>query len=155
MVRSLPDASKYVYATNTAPDGSFTVTQSQYGRVLEVTRKNSVPAQIGKTSYAYDTHGRQYQVTDARNGTTTTTFNAADLPYTVTTPAPGSGQPAQTTTTYYSKLLQATNILYPDGTGVTNEYYLTGQLKKTSGSRTYPVEYRYDAQKVSVLTIDS
>ena len=129
MVRSLPDASKYVYATNTAPDGSFTVTQSLYGRVLEVTRKNSVPAQIGKTSYAYDTHGRQYQVTDARNGTTTTT--------------------------YYSKLLQATNILYPDGTGVTNEYYLTGQLKKTSGSRTYPVEYRYDAQKVSVLTIDS
>jgi len=29
MVRSLPDASKYVYATNTAPDGSFTVTKSQ------------------------------------------------------------------------------------------------------------------------------
>jgi YD repeat-containing protein len=89
--RGLPDASKYVYATNKAPDGSFTVTKSQYGRVLEVTRKNSGGSQIGKTTYAYDPHGRQYQVTDARNGTTTTTYNAADLPFTVTTPAPRHG----------------------------------------------------------------
>ena len=27
---------------------------------------------------------------------------------------------------------------------VTNEFYLTGQLKKTTGVRTYPVEYTYD-----------
>jgi hypothetical protein len=104
-----------------------------------------VPAQIGKTTYAYDFHGLQYQVTDARNGTTTTIYNNADLPYTLTSPAPGTGQPAQTSTTYYSKLLQATNAVYPDGTSLTNEYFVTGQLKKT-GSRTYPVEYRYDAQ---------
>ncbi len=29
---------------------------------------------------------------------------------------------------------------------MTNEYFLTGLLKKTYGSRTYPVEYTYDAQ---------
>lgn len=29
---------------------------------------------------------------------------------------------------------------------MTNEYYLTGQLKKSSGSRTYPLEYVYDGQ---------
>ena len=43
-------------------------------------------------------------------------------------------------------MLQATDIVQPDGTSVTNEYLQTGLLKKTSGSCTYPVEYTYDAQ---------
>ena len=30
------------------------------------------------------------------------------------------------------------------GGKVTNEFYLTGQIKKTTGVRTYPVEYTYD-----------
>ncbi|MDB6067534.1 MAG: type secretion protein Rhs [Pedosphaera sp.] len=34
----------------------------------------------------------------------------------------------------------------PDNTSITNEFYLTGQLKRTYGSRTYPVGYGYDAQ---------
>jgi len=34
----------------------------------------------------------------------------------------------------------------PDNTSVTNEFFLTGQLKKAYGSRTCPVEYTYDAQ---------
>jgi RHS repeat-associated protein len=111
-----------------------------------VTSKNSGGTQVGKTTYAYDPHSRQYRVTDARNGTATTTYNAADLPYTVTTPAPGTGQPAQTTTTYYSSMLQATNIVYPDGTSLTNEYWPSGLLKRTYGSRSYAVGYGYDAQ---------
>ena len=32
----------------------------------------------------------------------------------------------------------------PDNTSVTNEFFATGLLKKSSGSRTYPVEYTYD-----------
>ena len=36
------------------------------------------------------------------------------------------------------------NVVQPDGTSVFTEYYLTGELKKTWGSRTYPVEYTYD-----------
>ncbi len=144
--RALPDASKYVYLTNTAPDGSFTVTKSQYGRVLEVTRKNSGGSQIGKTTYAYDSHGRQSTVTDARNGATTYSFNAADLVSSVTTPAPGTGQPAQTTSTAYNLMLQATNVVYADGTSLTNEFYPSGELKRTYGSRTYPVGYGYSPQ---------
>ena len=31
-----------------------------------------------------------------------------------------------------------------DGTSVTNTYHATGERRRTSGSRTYPVEYTYD-----------
>ncbi|MBI2927472.1 MAG: hypothetical protein HYY24_17390 [Verrucomicrobia bacterium] len=34
----------------------------------------------------------------------------------------------------------------PAGASRANEFFLTGLLKKTSGSRTYPVEYTYDPQ---------
>src|SRR5207245_6851013 len=34
----------------------------------------------------------------------------------------------------------------PDNTSVTNVFYLTGELKLTYGSRTYPVGYSYDGQ---------
>jgi hypothetical protein len=33
-----------------------------------------------------------------------------------------------------------------ENTSLTNEYHLTGLLKKAYGSRTYPVEYTYDTQ---------
>ena len=36
---------------------------------------------------------------------------------------------------------------YPDATSMTNEYFLTGELKKTYGSRTYPVEYTYHGRR--------
>ena len=45
----------------------------------------------------YDPHGRQNQITDARNGTTILTYNNAGHVQTLTTPAPTKGQPAQTT----------------------------------------------------------
>jgi YD repeat-containing protein len=38
------------------------------------------------------------------------------------------------------------NIVYADGTSLTNVYYPTGQIQSTYGSRTYPVGYGYDAQ---------
>jgi hypothetical protein len=37
-------------------------------------------------------------------------------------------------------------VAHPDSTSVTNEYFQGGLLKKTSGSRTYPVEYTYHSQ---------
>jgi RHS repeat-associated protein len=42
--------------------------------------------------------------------------------------------------------LRAWKITQPDGTSVTNEFEKTGLLKKTYGGRTYPIEYKYDAQ---------
>jgi hypothetical protein len=70
----------------------------------------------------------------------------ADQITTVTTPVPAQGENAQTTTTYYDNMGRPWKIVLPDNTSVTNEYFLTGQLKKTSGSRTYPVKYTHDAQ---------
>jgi hypothetical protein len=50
-------------------------------------------------------------------------------------------------------MLQATNVVQPDGTSVTSEYYPTGQLKRQYGSRTYPVGYGYDyAGRVLTMT---
>ena len=43
-------------------------------------------------------------------------------------------------------MLQATNLVQPDGTSLTNEYWPSGLLKRTYGSRSYAVGYGYDAQ---------
>ena len=70
----------------------------------------------------------------------------ADQVTSVTTPPPGTGDPAQTTSTEYDELGRPKRIVYPDGSSVTNLYHLSGELKQTSGSLTYPVGYAYDAQ---------
>jgi YD repeat-containing protein len=133
--------------TSTSPDGSYTVSSFLNGRLTTVTRKDSGNNQISSTTYSYDAHGRQSATTDARNGITTSTFNNADLVSSTTTPNPGIlGSSAQTTLTYYNLMLQATNVVNPDGTSVTNRYSLTGLLTNTSGSRTFPVGYTYDPQ---------
>ncbi len=89
-------------------------------------------------------HGRQTSVVDARAGATTCACNAADLVASVTTPAPSFAEGPQTTRTWYNKMLQATNVVQPDGSSVFTGFYLTGELKRNYGSRTYPVEYTYD-----------
>ncbi len=154
--------SQTVYAGNggrtitaTAPDLSSTVSQSQDGRLVSVTRKDSTGAQIGQTSYQYDAHGRQWKTTDARNGDTTFTSNNADQVATVTTPDPDGSGPAtaQTTTALYDNMGHVWKVKQPDEMWVTNEYHLTGELKKTSGSRTYPVGYSYDyAGRMKTMT---
>ncbi len=50
-------------------------------------------------TYGYDAHGRQGTMTDARNGTTTCAFNAADQVTSMTTPAPGDGSAPQVSVT--------------------------------------------------------
>ena len=141
-------------ATAIAPDSSYATSAYSNGRLTSVTRKDSTGAQIGKTTVGYDPHGRQATVADARNGTTTYAFNDADLVTSTTTPNPGvPGGNAQTTTTYYNPTLQATNVVQPDGGSVSLEYWLTGQLKRQYGSRTFPVGYGYDdAGRMNLLT---
>lgn len=134
------------YLTNAAPNSTTNITQFSYGRPVSVTEKDSSNAQVTKTDINYDSHGRTYQSVDARNGATTYTYNNADQLATVTTPLPGTGQPAQITSTSYNTSLRAETVTQPDGTIVTNLYTGMGLLKKTSGARTYPVEYTYDAQ---------
>ena len=130
--------------TATAPDGSRTVSIYSFGRLQSSARFDASNNPLGGTSYTWDAHGRTYQVTDARNGTTTYEYNDADQVNKVTTPVPGGGQPAEVTATHYNTMLQADNVTQSDGNFVTNVYLLTGELGQQSGSRTYPVGYGFD-----------
>ncbi|HEY5915661.1 MAG TPA: RHS repeat-associated core domain-containing protein [Verrucomicrobiae bacterium] len=132
--------------TQTAPDSSTTVTVEQYGRLVSVTRYNASGGQVTQTSYGYDAHGRQAAVTDARSGTTMYTFNAADQVQTTTSPDPGNGTGPQTTANTFDNMGRVIAVQNPDGNTVSYLYLTNGLLKRVSGSRTYPVEYSYDAQ---------
>jgi RHS repeat-associated protein len=132
--------------TSSAPDGSYTVNHYLNGQLQSVTSRDAAEVQLGQTVYTYDPHDRLATATDARNGTTTYTYDNADRVLTVTSPAPGTGQSPQVTTKVYDNLGRVWKTVLPDGSSVTNEYFPTGLLKKTSGSRTYPVEYTYDGQ---------
>src|SRR5439155_9924686 len=66
------------YLTNTAPENSYTVSAYSYGRLSTVTRYSSTGAQLAKTTYGYDEHGRIKTLTDARNGAATYGYNGAD-----------------------------------------------------------------------------
>ena len=136
----------YRNVTTTAPDGSYTLNSFLNGRLQSSTQKLGTGTQIGRTTYTYDVHGRQWKVTDARNGTTIFTYDSADQVTTVTTPAPGNGQSAQTTVTAYDNLGRVKQVTRPDGTVASSEYYPMGLLKRSWGSQVYPVEYSYDAQ---------
>jgi len=144
-VKTLPSSGSYTI-TQTAPDSSYSIALYQNGRAASVTRYDSGSAQIGKTTYGYDAHSRANTMTDARTGTTTYTFNNADQMVSITSPPPGTGAGAQTTTTYFDAMQRATSIVQPDGATVNNVFSLRGELLRTSGSRNYPVGYSYDAQ---------
>jgi hypothetical protein len=64
----------------------------------------------------------------------------------VVSPSPDGIQSPQVTTNYFDNMSRIWKTSLPDATSVTNEYFTTGELRKTYGSRTYPVEYTYDAQ---------
>jgi RHS repeat-associated protein len=143
----------FVCHTNTAANGSYTVSQILFGRLFSNTSQDSLNNQLSSVTYAYDPHGRQSEVTDARNGTTIYGYNNADMVTSVTAPDPGNGQNLQTTFTYYNSRLQVSSVTAPDGVATTYEYYPSGELKRTYGGRTYPVGYSYDyAGRVKTLT---
>jgi RHS repeat-associated protein len=139
---------------STAPDGSTTESLFENGQLVSVIRKDALGNQLSAIGYSYDAHGRQSMITDARNGTTTYGYHPqADLVQTMTTPAPAAGKAPLVTTTYYDKSLRATNVVQPDNTSTFTEYYANGSLKKTWGSRTYPVAYTYDyADRMKTMT---
>jgi YD repeat-containing protein len=141
------------YATNRAPNGSYTVAGYVYGRLNSSIQYDSTNGQVGGVFYLYDAHNRLSQSTDARNGTTSYFYNAADLATNVTTPVPGNGSPSETTTTLYDVLLRPRVVVQPDNTAVTDVYVPTGELGSQYGSRTYPVTYTYDyAGRMQTMT---
>lgn len=95
--------------------------------------------------------GFTLRVTDVRSGTTTYSYFDDDQIHTVTTPDPdttksGDGYDPQTTTYAYDSAGRVETVTHPDGGVVSTTYWTTGQVKRTWGSRTYPVEYTYDPQ---------
>lgn len=133
--------------TQIAPDGSSTLTEYSEGLVVRVQARDSAQNTLSWIGYTYDAHDRLQTITDVVRGTATTyAYDALDRVLTVTTPAGTAGQPNQVTTYIYDDLGRVTQVTLPDATTVHNTYHPTGELKKTHGSRTYPVEYAYDAQ---------
>ena len=134
------------YVTNAAPDGSHSIQHFLHGKLQSVTRKDAGNTIISQVTYTYDAHGRQSTATDLRDGTSSFNHDDADRRIAMTTPPPGTGQPAQTTGYQYDYAGRVTVVSHPDGTSLTNEYEPTGLLSKKAGARTYPVQYGYDAQ---------
>ena len=141
------------YTTNTAPDGTLSVSASQFGRQVSSTTQHPQIGILSSTTYGYDAHGRMTANTDLRTGATTITYDNDDRQVTITTPVPSAAQNAQTTTMFYDDSGRAIGQLLPDGGTTTNLYYDTGELQRTSGTRTYPVEYTYDyAGRMKTMT---
>jgi YD repeat-containing protein len=139
--------------TQTGPDGTQTIQDFQSGRLISSTTQNSAIGTLNSTTTGYDAHRRQNSVTDARTGTTTFTFDDLDRVLTVTTPAPAAGESAQVTTSVYDEVGRVIRTQAADGLWTTNEYYLTGLYRKTSGARVYPVEYTFDyAGRLGTMT---
>ncbi|MBE7503048.1 MAG: RHS repeat-associated core domain-containing protein [Verrucomicrobiales bacterium] len=147
--------------TTTNPDGTSTVTVFEQGRQKSVTRLDKNGARVSQTTFAYDPFGRLQTQTDARNGPTTYAYYDDGQLHTVTTPDPDPGasgpglDPQTTSYTYYRDPAHGikTVTTLPDGGVVTQEYFPSGQLKKTWGARTYPAEYTYDrAGRMATLT---
>jgi RHS repeat-associated protein len=133
------------YLTNSAPDGTYTLTTFRDGRMVAAQAVHSSVGTLRQFIYGYDTHGRRSVETNVANSTATFSYyDAADRLVTNTVIAIDVA--AQTTVSVYDERGRLSRTIFPDGTSSTNEYYTTGLLKKTTGSRTYPVQYSYDSQ---------
>jgi RHS repeat-associated protein len=143
------------------PDHTSSVSVFYQGQQTSFTRYDSNSVQIARTTFAYDAFGRLLSSTDARNGTTFYTYYDDGQIHTVTTPDPeptasGSGYDPQTTSyTYFRDPVDGikTVTTLPDAGTVTQQFFPSGQLKKTWGARTYPAAYTYDRSgRVDTLT---
>jgi RHS repeat-associated protein len=135
--------------TITAPDNTRQVRRWVNGRLDREESWTSTPSLLTRVTYGYGPLGEVQTVTDLRQGTSTDimTYLAAGGATRVSQgPAPGNGQPAPVTTTTYDTSGRAIGRTEPDGGQVTYTYHPTGLLQSTTGSRTYPVVYGYDAQ---------
>ena len=114
-------------------------------RLVQSKTTDGGSAVLTQVDYGYDAHGRQSTTTDLRNGTTTRTFNNADLVVSTSTPSQSNGLP-QVTQILYNNIMRPIQVILPDGGVVKTDYYFDGLVKKTYGTRTTPVEYTYDGQ---------
>ncbi len=67
------------------------IAQYQAARLISETKKDSTGTQLGQTTNAFDPHGRQLTVTDARNGATSYGYDDADRVVSTISPVPAGG----------------------------------------------------------------
>jgi RHS repeat-associated protein len=144
---TVPGGSGLATTTLTAPDGSTHVTTVQDGLTTSQTRYDANGSQIAGTTMVYDAQQRLHTITDARDGTTTYSYTGDDQIASVTSPAPASGQSAETTAYTYDPQ-SGRKILETDGDGgtLTYSYLPSGELTQTGGSKSYAISYTYDGQ---------
>jgi hypothetical protein len=133
--------------TYTAPDNSVTVATYSHGRLQSVVKKDAGNNPNSSTAYTYDAFGRAQNSTDVRDCATSVSYwpNTA-LPSAVTTPLPGTGQAAETFAGSYDGVGRLTNLMFADGTVVTNWMTPLGLTGLADGSRQYPTGLGYDTQ---------
>ncbi len=133
----------------TTPDGTITTQVFTQEQLRSTTVAHPSIGTLHSTSFTYDPHGRVETSNNSRTGITRYTYFDDDQVHSVITPDPdlarsGPGYDPQVTTFGYDAAGRQSSVTQPDGGAVTTEYYPSGQIKKTFGARTYPVEYTYD-----------
>jgi RHS repeat-associated protein len=142
----------------TAPDQTVVTQVYVSDRLASETVTRDSLGVLSATSHQYDAHGRLWKSTDARSGTTTYAWFGDDQLESVLTPDPdpdrtGPGYDPQLTRFDYDAAGRRSIVTHPDNAVTTTTYYATGQVRKVSGGRAYPVEYTYDPQgRVKTLT---
>ena len=133
------------------PDGSSQVTTYTNGFLRSVARYDAAQGLLREEVYDYDTHGRVARITGP-GGPTAYTYDHLDRVVEVTLPPAEAGRVSLTLSNVYDTMGRLTQVIRPEGM-VSNEYFLTGALKRTFGAGTYPVDFTYDPQgRLETLT---
>ncbi|HXU76365.1 MAG TPA: RHS repeat-associated core domain-containing protein [Methylomirabilota bacterium] len=154
-------ASRKRTETETRPDNTQRISVFVDDRPDSLTMMDAASprVQLSQVTYQYFTGGAAYgflqNAVDARNGTTSYTYDAADRIASITTPVPGFGQTTPLVSRYaYDETnpqgrVETTTL--PDLTTVSRTYRLTGELKRTSGAGVIPSEYDYEQGRVKSI----
>ncbi len=133
----------------TKPDGSYLVQAYENGRPARSTRHAADDAAVSWTAQAYDGHGRLFQQTDSRTGTTTYHYDTFGRRAKISAPNPATRSSTEDTldTLYhYDALGQLIATTRPGGGKVHQVYNANGTLHGTRGHHTTDVNYRYNGR---------
>jgi RHS repeat-associated protein len=139
--------------TTIHPDGTQTIRTFERTLLITEHRLGSDGTQIARVDYTYDDQNHLITQTDAYAGTTEYQYDDQGRRTVMIQPAPEEGAIRPVTRFTCDEMDRIIAIQHPDGTITHSTYWPTGELKRTWGSRQYPVEYTYDyAGRKSTMT---
>ena len=130
--------------TTVHPDGTETIRTFEEGLLISEQKTDPKGNQISSIDYLYDGQNRLVSQTDAFAGTTEFKYNTQGKKTAIIQPAPEEGSERPVTRFFYDVMDRLITTIKPDGTQVHHNYWPTGEIKQTWGSRQYPVAYSYD-----------